>query len=144
MRRMIFLICAAPLMALGVASAIDPLPQTISTEAIRAEVKRLEAEIERLRTSSEAPDAWKQVAELQAEMNRVGVNRFNEENSLKRKIIELAKSTDYEAWENRIKSSSQRLNALHRENYARDKGINRADLEARHAELAKRDRKSVV
>lgn len=136
-RPAILFFSAAILLMLRVALAIDPLPQTMTTEAIRAEAKRLEKEIGLLDDSAEAPETWKQAVELRKKLNQFLIDRLNEENKLKWEITNLARASDYQAWDGRIKLLSERLNALRRESFAREKGINRAAFEARHAELTK-------
>ncbi len=125
-RPAILFFSAAILLMLRVALAIDPLPQTMTTEAIRL-----------LDDSAEAPETWKQAVELRKKLNQFLIDRLNEENKLKWEITNLARASDYQAWDGRIKLLSERLNALRRESFAREKGINRAAFEARHAELTK-------
>jgi ABC-type phosphate transport system substrate-binding protein len=115
----------------------QPLPSA-SPEQLKREIQKLEAEIERLRTSPEAPQGWKERMQLEDKLEALRHKRWQEDTPLRTRLVELRQMPEVAEWQDSINELGRRVRELQDldRRLTLDAGVRL--FHVRHAELAKR------
>jgi len=115
----------------------DRQPSTLSAEEVKAEIRRVEGEIAKLRQSPEAPAAWKEIRVIESQLKALRESRAKEQEPLQAKLSELAGTREVQVWDDRLYELTRRLRSLNLEDYKLTQDAGRRLFQSRHDELAR-------
>lgn len=116
----------------------DPPPRDLSPESLNTQITNLRKEIDELRNSPQAPDEWKELLKVEADLKSQKAKWWDEQEAMRKTISELARTRESRDWARRINDTFIRLSKLSDEANKRAQDDGRRLFAARHAELSKR------
>jgi hypothetical protein len=112
--RCIFALLALSLTLGTLGSAEEPQPvEQLSAEEVKSQIAKKGAEIKELEESSEAPDAWKELSQIESKLFKLKYS--DEEQLLRSRQRELKEHPQAVAWTNRLERIRRNLNQLERQ-----------------------------